>query len=93
VMSYKVKGFSVGAVLGDLWRPVLASLLMAEAMWLVTKDVESDHGWEAVVQLIVAGAVGLVVYAVVLFVLRVPDIDGVIDRFRRRKPARATNAA
>jgi putative peptidoglycan lipid II flippase len=93
VMSYKVKGFSVRSVLVALWRPMLAALLMAEAMWLVTKDAGTDYGWEAVLQLLVAGVVGVIVYGVVLFVLRVPDIDGVIDRMRRRKPAGSMDAA
>ena len=95
VMSYKVPEFSVRSVLRDLWRPVLAVLLMAEATWLVTHDAPSDQGWDAVVQIVVGGFVGLVVYAAVLLVLRAPELSGLARRLpggRRYAPAPTTIA-
>jgi putative peptidoglycan lipid II flippase len=76
VMSYKVPAFKVRAVVSDLWRPLLAVVLMAEAMWLVTHDAPSDHGWDALIQVVVGGVAGLVVYAAVLLVLRTPELSG-----------------
>jgi putative peptidoglycan lipid II flippase len=80
VMSYKVPGFSMRTILRDLWRPLLATVLMAEAMWFATKGVDQDHGWHAVLQLVVAGGVGLVVYVALLSALRVPDVKAVTRR-------------
>jgi putative peptidoglycan lipid II flippase len=95
VMSYKVPEFSVRSVLRDLWRPLLAVLLMAEATWLVTHDAPSDHGWDAVVQIVVGGLVGLVVYTAVRLVLRAPELSGLARRLpggRRYVPAPTTIA-
>ena len=92
VMSYKVTGFSLRGVLGGLWRPALAAVLMAEAMWLVTRNVDGDRGWRAIVQLLVAGTVGLSVYGAVLYALRVPDLGAVLDRLRARRSGLAVGA-
>ncbi len=42
VMSYKVPSFSIRAVASGLWRPLLAAVLMAEAMWFVARQSD-DH--------------------------------------------------
>ena len=80
VMSYKVPTFSARAVLFDLWRPLIAVALMAEAMWLVTHNAPSDHGWDALIQLVVGGIAGLAVYIAVLLVLRTPELSGLARR-------------
>jgi putative peptidoglycan lipid II flippase len=92
VMSYKVTGFSLRSVLGGLWRPALAAVLMAEAMWLVTRNVDGDRGWQAIAQLIVAGTVGLAVYGAVLYALRAPDLSTILDRLRARRSGLALGA-
>jgi putative peptidoglycan lipid II flippase len=76
VMSYKVPAFSVRSVISGLWRPLLAAVLMAEAMWFVTRESDDAHGWEALGELAIGGAVGLIVYTAVLFALRVPELSG-----------------
>jgi hypothetical protein len=75
-----VPTFSARAVLFDLWRPLLAVALMAEAMWLVTHNAPSDHGWDALIQLVVGGIAGLAVYVAVLLVLRTPELRGLARR-------------
>jgi putative peptidoglycan lipid II flippase len=95
VMAYKVPAFAVRTVVSDLWRWLLATLLMAEAMWLVTHDAPADHGWDALLQLLVGGVVGLVVYIAVLLVLRTPELGGLARRLpggRRYVPAPTTIA-
>ncbi|HEX6656953.1 MAG TPA: hypothetical protein VF065_02655, partial [Ilumatobacter sp.] len=55
----------------------------------------SDHGWDALVQIVVGGIVGLVVYAAVLLVLRAPELSGVARRLpggRRYMPVPSTIA-
>jgi putative peptidoglycan lipid II flippase len=80
VMSYKVREFSVRAVLGGLWRPLLAAILSAEAMWFATHDWGADTGWDAVAQLVIGGLAGAVVYICVLLLLRVPEIEPLARR-------------
>jgi hypothetical protein len=61
---------------------VLAAVLMAEAMWLVTRNVDDDTGWSALGQIVVGGVVGIVVYLAVAIALRIPELDWI----RRRIP-------
>jgi putative peptidoglycan lipid II flippase len=86
VMTYKVPAFAARTVLSDLWRPLLAVVLMAEAMWLVTRNAPSNHGWDALVQITVAGIAGLAVYVAVLLVLRTPELGGLARRLPGGQP-------
>jgi putative peptidoglycan lipid II flippase len=61
---------------------LLAALLMAEAVWLVARQVGGNAGVDAVVRLTVGAVVGAAVYLGVLVLLRAPELDAV----RRRLP-------
>jgi putative peptidoglycan lipid II flippase len=80
VMSYKVPAFRLRSVFGGLWRPLLAVVLMSEAMWIVANRADGDQGWEALAQIAIAGTVGLIVYVAVLVVLHVPEVAGLARR-------------
>ncbi len=67
---------------------LLPPVLMAEAIWFVTRNVDDDTGWSALGQIIVGGVVGIIVYLGVAFALRVPELDWV----RRRMPGRSVRA-
>ena len=82
VLSYKVRGFSLRPILASFWKMLLAAVLMAEAVWLVTHDVTADSGWRAVAQLVVGGLVGALVYGCVLLAVRAPELEFI----RRRLP-------
>jgi hypothetical protein len=82
-----VRTFSVRAVLAPLWRPLLGTILMAEAMWLVVHDGGSDAGWNAVVQVLIGGTVGLIVYLAVLLILRVPEVAFIARRLPGAHPS------
>lgn len=82
VLSYKVRGFSLRPIAASFARMLLAAVLMAEAVWLVTHNVTPDSGWRALAQLIVGGVVGVVVYGCALLALRAPELAAV----RRRLP-------
>jgi putative peptidoglycan lipid II flippase len=85
-LSYKVPGFRMRDVAGGMWKMLLAAVLMAEAMWLVTHGVASDTGWSGFAQLLVGGLVGLAVYLVALVVLRVPEVSlPAMNRLRRAR--------
>jgi hypothetical protein len=93
-MSYKVPAFQVRSVFAGLWRPLLAAVLMAEAMWVVADRADGDHGWEALSQIAIAGTVGLIVYVAVLLVLHVPEVAGLARRLPggRRGPVSPAEA-
>jgi putative peptidoglycan lipid II flippase len=80
VLSYKVPGFSLRRIGAGLWKMLLAAVLMAESVWLVTHNFASDAGWHALVQLMLGGVVGVIVYIVVLIGLRAEEIGVVRKR-------------
>ena len=82
VLGYKVPGFSVRSILSSIAPMLLAAVLMAEAVWLMTQQVGGNSGTDAVVRLAVGAVVGVVVYLGVLLALGVPELDAV----RRRLP-------
>ena len=82
ILSYKVPGFAVRPLLASIARMLLAAVLMAEAVWLVTQQVGGNAGIDAVLRLSAGTLVGAVVYVGVLMLLRAPELDWV----RRRLP-------
>ncbi len=80
VLSYKVPGFSVRSILASIGPMLLAALLMAEAVWLVTNLVGGNSGVDAFVRLVVGAIVGIGVYLGVLFALGVPELDPIRRR-------------
>ena len=84
ILSNKVRGFRLAPLWSSGWRMLLAAVLMAEAMWLVTHGVDADTGGRGIAQLVVGGLVGIVVYIVVLVALRAPELDAARTRLLRR---------
>ncbi len=82
ILSYKVPGFAVGPLLSSIGRMLLASVLMAEAMWLVTQQVGGNAGVDAVIRLVVGTIAGTAVYLGVLVLLKAPELDAVRRRLR-----------
>jgi putative peptidoglycan lipid II flippase len=83
ILGYKVPGFSVRATLRSLAPMILAAVVMAEVVWLVTQPVGGNTGTDAMLRLAIGGIVGVVTYGAVLWVLRVPELDAVRRRLRR----------
>jgi putative peptidoglycan lipid II flippase len=83
VLSYKVRGLSVRAVVGGMWKMLLAAVVMALAMWWVTRDVASDTGWDGLAQVVVGGLVGIVVYVAFLIALRAEEMSWLQRRLGR----------
>jgi putative peptidoglycan lipid II flippase len=83
ILSYKVRGFELGQIAASFVRMVAAAVVMAAAVWLITRGVGSDTGGQAIAQLVVGGVVGLVVYCAALVVFRVPEIGAVVARLPR----------
>lgn len=83
VLRNKVRGFQLRPMIQSLWKMLLAAVLMAEAMWFVTRD-SSDTGWGGLAQIIVGGIAGLVVYVGVLLALRAHELDALRSRLLRR---------
>ena len=83
ILGYKVTGFPLRSTFASLYRVVLASLVMAEIVWLVCRNLGGDAGREALLRVAVGTVVGVVVYVGVLLVLRGPELDEVRRRFGR----------
>jgi putative peptidoglycan lipid II flippase len=82
VLRDKVRGFRLGPILSSGWRIVLASILMAEAVWFTARQVGGDVGVEAAIRVAVGAVVGVVVYVAALVALGAPEIGAL----RRRLP-------
>ena len=89
ILSWKVPGFSVREILSSGWRMVVASALMGESVWFVTRDVGGNVGLDAVLRLAVGTVVGVVVYGVLMYSMGAPELDAL----RSRIPGRRTRAA
>jgi putative peptidoglycan lipid II flippase len=84
VLRYKIPQFPVGDVLGSLWRTALASVVMAEVVWLVARSVGANAGSGAVLRVIVGTVVGTVVFVGTLSLLGSPELH---ELRRRLLPA------
>ena len=82
-LAYKVRGLRVRDVVGGMWKMLLAAVLMAEAMWLLSDRIDSDVGWTGLVEVVAGGSVGLLVYASVLLALRAEEMSWLRRRFAR----------
>jgi putative peptidoglycan lipid II flippase len=82
ILARKVRQFPLRPIFDSVARTVLASVLMAEAVWLVTHG-RSDTGASAFAQLAIGGLVGVAVYSAVLLLLRAPELDWVRRRLAR----------
>ena len=85
VLSYKVRGLSRRAIVGGMWKMLLAAVLMAGAMWWVTRNVADDTGWDGLAQVMVGGLVGIVVYVAVIIALRADEMNWLRRRIERRR--------
>ncbi len=83
IVSYKVPGFPVRSLLAALWRMTLASLIMAEVVWLVARVVGDNDGAGAVLRVAAGTVVGAIVYVGMLLVLKAPELDQLKARFSR----------
>ena len=86
ILSYKIPGFPLRAILWSLWRMIVAAVLMGEAVWLVTRNIGGNAGADAWLRLLVGGVVGLIVYVLLMVALQAPEVAGV----RHRWPFRAS---
>jgi putative peptidoglycan lipid II flippase len=72
------------SVYRSMGRMLVAAVVMAEAVWLVARNVGSNSGTGAVARTLAGTAVGIVVYVAVLVLLRSDEIAMAVDPIRRR---------
>jgi putative peptidoglycan lipid II flippase len=84
VLARRVGEFPLRPLARQLAAPVAASVVMAEAVWLASRSVGSDEGAGAFVRVGVGTVVGVVVYGVLLWVLRVPELRRLVASLQRR---------
>jgi putative peptidoglycan lipid II flippase len=84
ILAYKVPGFAVGRIFASLGRMLLASLLMAEIVWLTAQAVGGNSGAGALARVVAGTVVGIAVYLIVLVLLRSPELEAARGRIRPR---------
>jgi putative peptidoglycan lipid II flippase len=84
VLSYKVPGFPVRSVLGSILRMLIAAALMAEVVWLVSRQIGGNVGIDALLRVVLGALIGLAVYLGVLYAMGAPELDAVRHRLRPR---------
>lgn len=91
VLRDKARGFPLRDVVGSIVRIGLASVLMAEAVWVVSRFVGADTGSGAIVRFGVGVGVGLVVYVGLLALQGAPELTELRRDLRARvtEPSRA----
>jgi putative peptidoglycan lipid II flippase len=89
VLRNKVRGFPLRPVYLSFARMLLASVVMAEIVWLVARMVGGNSGGPALLRTVVGTIVGAVTYVGLMVLLRAPEIDQLRSRLRRRAPAPA----
>lgn len=87
VASYKVPGFELRGIFAALGRMLLASVVMAEVVWVVARNVGGNVGAGAMVRVAAGSVVGAAVYVGMLMVLRAPELDQLKARFVRNRVA------
>ncbi len=89
IMSYKVPGFELRPILWSLWRMIVASAAMGEAVWFITRNVGGNVGVDALLRLVVGAVVGVIVYFGLLATMGAPELEAV----RRRLPGAQARTA
>jgi putative peptidoglycan lipid II flippase len=87
VLHSKLPSFPWRPVVGSLWRIVLASVVMAEVVWWVARQVGGNSGGASFVRVAIGTMVGGAVFVGMLTLLRSPEIDELRTRLRRLGPA------
>ena len=83
ILSYKVPGFSMRAILTSLFRMTVAAVVMGESVWFIVRSIGGNAGGGAFLRLVVGAVVGIVVYGVLLAAMGAPELEAL----RRRLPA------
>ncbi|MFT4656564.1 MAG: putative peptidoglycan lipid II flippase [Candidatus Aldehydirespiratoraceae bacterium] len=82
ILSYKVPGFELREIYLSLFRILVASALMGESVWFITRNIGANSGGGAFGRLIVGTIVGVAVYGALLTTMGAPELDAL----RRRLP-------
>ena len=88
----RVGGLDGRRTMASVSRMAAAAGVMAVAVWATSQAVGANSGSGAVIRTMVGVVVGVIVYAVALYGLRVPEMMDLLERLRtrRRPPAAAT---
>ena len=81
LLRRKLGGLDGRTLLDGFWRVLLSSMLMAGAMWLVLSRTSADSMW---LQLIAGGLVGGSVYLLASWLLRVKEVQQILEYGRAR---------
>ncbi len=94
VLGRRMGGFPVRATLWGLWRPLIASVVMGEVVWLATRAIGSDDSTAGAFARLSAGTVlGVVLYLGLLTFQGAPELHylrALVDRVRGRRGRRTS---
>lgn len=93
VLATKVPGFELRPLFASLGRIVLASVVMAEAVWATAQVIGANDGAMAVMRVVAGVAVGIVVYIGVLVALGTPELWQLQERLPGLRSLRLRRAA
>lgn len=85
ILSYKVPGFQLRPLYEGFTRMLLASIIMAATVWLVTSNVGANSGPGAVLRVLVGTVTGGLVYLGAMLALRAPEVVELRDRVLPRR--------
>lgn len=83
VLQNKVPRCRARDMLRSIAPMLLAGVVMAEVVWFAARLVGGNTGLDALVRTVVAGTIGVVCYAAILRVLRVPEATRIAGLARR----------
>jgi putative peptidoglycan lipid II flippase len=83
ILSYKVGQFDLRPIFSSFGRMALASVVMAEIVWLLANAVGGNDSGGAFVRVIAGTVVGAVVYFALLLVLGAPELGALRERLWR----------
>jgi len=84
VLDYKVRGFELRRTFVAIGKTVLASIIMAEAIWVIGRIVGSNAGIGAGVRIVLGIIIGIPVYGVLMWLLGSPELNALLRIVRRR---------
>jgi putative peptidoglycan lipid II flippase len=83
ILSYKVGQFDLRPIFSSFGRMALASIVMAEIVWLLANAVGGNDSGGAFVRVIAGTVVGAAVYFALLLVLGAPELGALRERLWR----------
>jgi putative peptidoglycan lipid II flippase len=91
VLRIKVPGYPLGSIVSSVWRMYLAAIVMAEVAWIISDEIGGSRLRDNVLRLGAGAVGGIVVYGVLLYLLRSPEVAEIRQLGQRRRAGSTTD--